>query len=122
MQAVLFSGPEGTFDRAGWKTALEKFGDIYLISVTGSAGSGYAMFHERRAALAAAEAFHNGVFEGNNVTLELCDAEEMQMAFQLSDPRLSCVELSEPATAGNVFSITETQPPLFWRSSAPSSV
>ena len=115
MQAVTFSGAAGAFGSEKWRDLLESFGHVRMLCVASAGETGYCLYEEKRFAVAAAEALHESQFEGHVVSFQLCDLEEMDMAVQLSDPRLKSVALNEPKSAGALFSVTETQPPLYWR-------
>lgn len=115
MQAVTFSGAPGVFSSEKWRDLLESFGDVRMFCVSSVGETGYCLYEQKKCAVAAAETLHESLFEGNEVSFQLCDLEEMEMVVKLSDPRLKNVSLADPKSAAEMFSVTQTQPPIYWR-------
>jgi len=114
MRAVMFSSPVATLTGERRRPMLERFGGVVMLVVASDGEFGHALFHEKRMAIAAAEALNEAGFEWHSVSLQLCDLDETECAVRLGDVRLSELSLARPGSGGDLFRVTETQPPVFW--------
>lgn len=117
LQSIFFYGLPSSYDIEEWRKILDNFGHMRVFYISPSRVSGYALFENYQYAAAAAQELDQKCWpEGssNQISVQVISNEEIDSVIRLGVQELQDVSVIRPESAGSLFNVTKTEPPIYW--------
>ncbi|EAY08877.1 hypothetical protein TVAG_051120 [Trichomonas vaginalis G3] len=116
--AFSFSGLPKEYSLDALKSLFASQGDIRTMIISASHENGYVIYQTEAQLQRAFNELNRMEFPpGSGYCLNMikCSIEEINFYIRLSDSSYSRIDLNEPQTSSDLYNVTRTEPPVFWR-------